>query len=386
MFWPNPSSTTASPSLVVHWLNQPGRSLAQLEAEYFITAKRHKLYTNLVQLKYSQIESDFNNPMVRECRGIILDENHDWEVVAWPFSKFGNYGESYVPAIDWASARIQEKLDGSLMILYHYNYAWQVATSGTPDASGEVNGMGWTFKDLFWDVWKSKGYQNPSVYEENLTFMFELMTPFNKIVVHHARPDLKLIGIRNRVTGMEVNVSSHVRWDRVREFDHTDSIETLKKTFDIIDPTKQEGYVVVDKYNQRVKVKHPGYVRLHHLRDSLTPRGIMKVIQAGEDAEVVASFPEWTDVFADLKAAFEGLAMELEQAWLQAKLLVPRKNFAEQAKKTRVPAILFLLLDGRIQTAKEGLMKFMQVDALMNLLDAEKLVARDLPAIVEEVS
>ncbi|MCL2855173.1 MAG: hypothetical protein FWE21_06095 [Defluviitaleaceae bacterium] len=37
--------------------------------------------------------SDLNIPMVRECLGIILDENDGYRPVCVPFFKFGNYGE-----------------------------------------------------------------------------------------------------------------------------------------------------------------------------------------------------------------------------------------------------------------------------------------------------
>lgn len=64
-----------------------------------------------VLLKYNQIQSDFNLPIVRECRGVILYKR-TLEVVCRPFDKFGNYGEGYCPEIDWSTARVQEKIDG----------------------------------------------------------------------------------------------------------------------------------------------------------------------------------------------------------------------------------------------------------------------------------
>ena len=64
-----------------------------------------------VILKYDQIHSDFNIPLVRECRGIIITKDTH-EVVCHPFDKFGNYGEGYCPEIDWATARVQQKIDG----------------------------------------------------------------------------------------------------------------------------------------------------------------------------------------------------------------------------------------------------------------------------------
>jgi hypothetical protein len=67
-----------------------------------------------VILKYNQIESDFSEPVVRESRGIILDEENDYEVVCKAFDKFFNYGEELAANIDWKTAKIQEKVDGCL--------------------------------------------------------------------------------------------------------------------------------------------------------------------------------------------------------------------------------------------------------------------------------
>ena len=53
-----------------------------------------------VIFNYDQIRSDFNNPLVREARGIIFRKGK-WDYpVCWAFNKFGNYGESYAyPAV-----------------------------------------------------------------------------------------------------------------------------------------------------------------------------------------------------------------------------------------------------------------------------------------------
>ena len=66
---------------VQKYLRTPGKTLETLEAEYSIKAKRHGKYPNLVLLKYNQIDSPFSEPLVRECRGLILDESNDWSVV-----------------------------------------------------------------------------------------------------------------------------------------------------------------------------------------------------------------------------------------------------------------------------------------------------------------
>ena len=98
---------------------------------YYIKTKRSGQF---VLLKYDQIRSDFNIPIVRECRGIILDESDGYKPVCVPFYKFGNIGESYVPDIDWGSAQVQEKLDGSLIKLWHHKGTWHVSSNGEIDA------------------------------------------------------------------------------------------------------------------------------------------------------------------------------------------------------------------------------------------------------------
>ena len=63
-------------------------------------------YEGLVLLKYNQFDSDFSLPIVRECRGIIIDIEDNFNPVCHPFNKFFNYGEKYADSIDWKSARV----------------------------------------------------------------------------------------------------------------------------------------------------------------------------------------------------------------------------------------------------------------------------------------
>ena len=103
----------------------------ELQAEpYCIKITRDGPY---IMFKYNQIESDFSNPLVRECRGIILKEG-TFEVVCHAFDKFGNYGESYAPEIDWETAVVQEKCDGSLIKIWYDDDDWHISTNGTIDA------------------------------------------------------------------------------------------------------------------------------------------------------------------------------------------------------------------------------------------------------------
>src|SRR4051812_39544178 len=79
-----------------------GGTPEELHAKYAIKCKKHGKYPNLLLFKYDQLESPFAEPLVRECRGIILDSEDNWRIVCRPFSKFFNAQESLAAPIDWS--------------------------------------------------------------------------------------------------------------------------------------------------------------------------------------------------------------------------------------------------------------------------------------------
>ena len=97
-----------------------------LEEQYNIKVKQHGKYPNLFQFKYSQVASQMGEKIVQQCRGIILDADNDWAVVCHTYNKFFNSAEINAAPIDWKSAKVYEKLDGSLMQLYHYDNQYTV--------------------------------------------------------------------------------------------------------------------------------------------------------------------------------------------------------------------------------------------------------------------
>src|SRR5271154_4502894 len=91
-----------------------GGTLDVLVEKFVLDIRRHPEYPNLVLLKYSQIDSPFSEEIVRECRGIILDQKNNWNVVCFSMLKFFNHGEGHAAPIDWSTAKVREKIDGSL--------------------------------------------------------------------------------------------------------------------------------------------------------------------------------------------------------------------------------------------------------------------------------
>ncbi len=149
--------------------SNPDTWLAQLVDTYKIIAN---VDGDLVSLKYNQIESPMDHPVVAQCRGMVV-HIPSREIVAHPYDKFWNHGDLLAPEIDWSTARVQEKLDGSLMILYwdRWLHDWAVASSGTPRAGGSFGNTDITFRNAFWRTFHDLGMKKPDVGARAITFM-----------------------------------------------------------------------------------------------------------------------------------------------------------------------------------------------------------------------
>lgn len=349
--------------------NDHPKAFADLKAKYGIDAKRSERHPSLVLFKYDQIDSPMGERIVQECRGLILDSENDWNIVAFPFTKFFNYGEGHAAPIDWNAARVTEKLDGSLMTLYHYRGEWNVASSGNPDAAGQVNDFGFSFADLFWKTWDEMGL-HLDLLEEECTYMFELTSPYNRVVVPHKESKLTLIGVRHLPTLKEDRLGYYAPFFPVVQSFPMSSWDAIVSSFDKIDGTHFEGYVVVDDETfNRVKVKHPQYVALHHLKDSIgtSKKRLVEIIRANESTEFLTYFPEFKEDFDALKAKYHTFIDGLDEQYeiiRGDKPKVNRKDFAAEATKTRLPSYMFARLDGKVENVKQ-FVKDMQIDSLM---------------------
>ncbi|MEG3940347.1 T4 RnlA family RNA ligase [Microcoleus sp. S36b_A3] len=335
------------------YLRQHG--LETLCETYHIKVTRHRQYPDLVCLKYSQIESPLGEKIVQQCRGIILDSSQDWEIVSYPYDKFFNYGEGHAAAIDWSSAKVYEKLDGSLIVMYFYQEEWRVQSSGTPDAAGEVNGFGFSFAELFWKVWKELGYELPEARGE--CFIFELMTPYNRIVVQQKYNDIVLHGVRNTETLRETDPlfwANRYAWKVVKSYPLTSWKEVIEAS-QHLDPMDSEGYIICDANFNRVKVKSPQYVAISHLREGFSTRRMIEIVLMNEGEEFLAYFPEWIDLYQKVKSKYELLVQEIEEVYRQQEQIEVQKDFAFAVKHLPYSGILFSLRNRRVTGVKEAL-------------------------------
>eukprot|EP01059_Diplonema_ambulator_P019290 TRINITY_DN3230_c0_g1_i1.p1 TRINITY_DN3230_c0_g1~~TRINITY_DN3230_c0_g1_i1.p1 ORF type:complete len:532 (+),score=128.81 TRINITY_DN3230_c0_g1_i1:56-1597(+) len=280
--------------------------------KYKLKAKRHKDHPNLVCLHYTQNKSKMKHTVVQECRGIVLDEEDGWRAVCFPYEKFFNYKEKEAAKVQWGSScKIFPKLDGSIATLYWYKDEWHVASSTLPDGSGPLI-PGLSFSDVFWDVWKAVGYQYPDP-QSGMCFMFEMLDPRHKIICDIARQDLVLHGVRRLACFTEIDhepVAQSYGWRYTEPITHLETLEHCVDAAALMNPKKEEGYVVRDHAFRRVKVKSPAYVNLSYMSSDGKATGprLLDVSIRGESAEFGSYFPHYAGLLSQLDSSLEQLS------------------------------------------------------------------------------
>jgi len=355
---------------------------ARLAADYAIDVSQ---VGSLLSLKYS-FDSPMEVPVVRECRGAVVHESG--KIVALPYAKFWNHGEAMAATIDWESARVLEKLDGSLAILYHYDGRWRWASSGNPTASGRYGKLDKTFGDVFQHVFETTWMATPGGWRQSVCFLFELIAPDNRIVCRYDRAALVLHGARDRDTGKEIGwkvldyVATLHNWPIVPTHRLSTLDEVLKHAA-LMDPSAREGFVVVDHAGNRIKVKSPRYVALHHLKGESSPRRVIELWKAGELGELLTHFPELAAYVDPVVANLETIARSAYEDYMrhQPALLLSRKDFAAAVKDAPWSSVTFLMLkedSPTLETARR-LTRSLLTGAL------EKILERCLTASLEKL-
>ena len=356
---------------VQKFLRTTKNGIEELKNRFAIDAKRHSEYPNLVLFKYSQIASNFADPIVQECRGIVLDESDNWRVVCWSFSKFFNSNEPLAAKIDWSTAEVQEKKDGSLCQLYYYGNKWNVATSGTPDASGQVNDFGKSFKELFWETWNKYG-TDTDYLNSDFCYAFELTGPFNRVVVDNKENELTVIGCRDLRNLQEFHLDySPIQAIGIPRRFPLASVEDCIKAAEALNPMNQEGFVVVDANFNRIKIKSPAYVILHHAKDSLSKKRMCEIVRKGEFEEfktAIESLPELKRVFEEVEQKHRYAIWSAETVFNMIKGVKNQKDFAVEANKTKYASVLFQMRKNNLSAAQALASPKMSIEHYMSLI------------------
>gem|GEM_PF-2095706 len=381
---PDPGAPLTSSLAAARYLHEHG--LDALTRDHGIEARRHPEFPSLIHLSYTH-EAPRGSPVAAECRGLILDAADGLRPVAYPYGRFFNVGEPQAAPIDWPTARVFEKLDGSLATLYWYQGLWHVASRKNPDGGGR---MCWysqeepiTFAELFWGLWRGLGYRLPPAPgpgSPRRCYLFELVTNRHQIVVRHDAEALVLHGARDLDTLEELDpiaLAADHGWQAPRVVEGPRSFDEVQALADALNPLRAEGFVVCDGAFRRVKVKSPGYVRLSMAIHgggrarglALSTRRMLDLIRSGATGEFLAYFPEQAPQFRRTEASWGALLRHAHDAYAALAPLATA-DFGREVNRLRqvdrsLPRLFFSMRRGLTAAAA---LRSMQIENVERLL------------------
>jgi hypothetical protein len=374
-------------------LNHSFKQLAENHGVYVSFSKSGHKWS----LNYDQLEAKENDPLAQECRGLILScddgnslvptiepdgkKNYndtipgDTIVLACPFFRFFNFGMGAAAEIDFTDPEtvIQTKYDGSLVIVYFDPFmdVWCAATRSSPDADIIMDNAIHTFRSLFETVCEHALHMSfsnlTSVLDKNVTYCFELMTTYNRIVVSYERDSIVLLGARNNssleefiVSNFPVQLAHEFKFNNVNEI--IDYINTK-------DPSEMEGVIVRDKHFNRVKIKSSAYVLAHKMKDriSSSPRNCLEAILSEKDDDIIPLLPE--EVVVNLLKMKESVKIIIKDYDMYYQVLLncantvnkgDKKTFAllvTSNQKILWSAPLFQIFGGKASSMKDFIQK-----------------------------
>ena len=321
-----------------------------------------------VLFKYNQIASDFSQEICKEARGLILDTQDNYRVVRYAFKKFFNIDEGFAAHIDWNTAVATEKIDGSIMSVWYARGKWHLSTNGTINAfKAELAGVGpyKTFGELFESVLPLSTFAN---YNKHRCWTFELVSPYNKVVIDYPETKVYLLSVRDMDSLEELGLDAvemladanglavPERYDLNNEADYRKVVEQM--------PEGHEGIVVRDADGERVKIKTLLYFEMHKAKNNgvITLERIVDLIRANDHHEFLSYFPEYQSMFDDVKHQIDradGVEDKIRQDVALWKNEHPfeegdrtaRKWFAQDYGKNKYAPLYFAEYDGRLANA-----------------------------------
>lgn len=349
-----------------------------LEEEHGVFARPNATFDKF-SLNYDQIMAKSGNPVSDQCRGLIIrprsdspfwtfarSHDVDWkdivvgecEILAWPMNRFYNYGDHAMANIDWndPNLKVWEKVDGTCIIVYwdSLHGKWHCATRSVSEADIPIRGddlaIGdMTFAQLFLKAlkatreeisgksvdWECDGPDKVIHLSKENTYVFELVSRHNQIVVDYPEPRVYLLAVRHLPTGEEVHPDAvriqHVRRPRTWPLNDAAAIGAFVNT---MSPSELEGVVVCDSKFNRGKIKSMAYVLAHKSKDTVTasPRNALEAIILEKIDDVIPLVPKDVgEKMLKMQAAYAAYCKSIDAkvAEFKADAAGVRKRYAE---------------------------------------------------------
>lgn len=393
-------------------------SLQQLELEHGVN-HRFSADKTKFSLNYDQLAAKSNDPIANQCRGLILRPRvtehlttsvvapnevvGPTEVVARPMDRFFNAGDPAAAAIDWSTARIQCKLDGTCCILY-YDFAkaeWCVATRSVPEADVSFGDIVSPLKEnTFYNLFRYSVCETiraqyrefysdtswdefTSMLDRNVTYVYELTSPVNRIVVKYDNYRVTLLAARETANGKYLPLEEgYGPGLQVVEEWPLKTLADIEAFLRDSDPAKIEGAVVIDASHNRIKVKSAQWILASRAKDmvSMSKRNALTCIIDGSSDDVIPLLSEELQEYMHkLQSSLVGFCKQIDEKFTSFKATANgnRKEFALMVQASGLwQTPFFNLLGGKWATT---------IEWLRHLSVEKKLTDSTLDVILEAV-
>lgn len=224
----------------------------------FIVVVKPEGYT---YIDYVYIDNDsFDDPIRLECRGLIFD-NETGTILRRPLEKFFNYGEKGTyDTLDWTEDHfVMDKRDGSMIAPFVLNGELFLGTrAGITEHSQKAESL---------VDWPTRNEMLVACHN-GWTPIFEWTAPDNRIVLPYEKSELRLLAVRNMITGDYVEKENLEHWSKVFNIPLVDFVEGKLDKDSIFSyretATNTEGYVVFfPKSGLHIKIKTDDYTKMH---------------------------------------------------------------------------------------------------------------------------
>lgn len=302
----------------------------------YISKRKHPTH-DLYILNYTpktQYEG-FWNELTMQCRGLIIDSNYN--IKSRCFNKFFNLeevrNEVYSRLEAGLGFSLNEKIDGSLGILYWINNEPFIATRGSFESKQSLVAN------------KILKKYNTDKLKPEVTYLFEIVYPENKICVDYGKEQkLVLLATIETFSGQEIQIETP--FEKASCFDLGSDFLEIKK----LNLPNKEGFVVRFEDGYRFKIKFEDYVKMHSLLFSLSSKTIWNNLRSNTPINI-ENLPDETynwvkKVKKDIEESFRTIEQDSIKVFKSIQHL-DRKEFAQVAKQYKNSSVLFKMLDNK---------------------------------------
>lgn len=306
-------------------------------ADGLISKRKHPIHPIYILNYTAAAQFDWAwNDVTLNCRGLVIDENYN--IIARSFPKFFSYEQlnGTLPTGDFV---VEEKLDGSMLLVFKYKDEVITATRGSFESEQAIKAK--EFLPELFDLY----------FIPDTTYIFEVIYKENRIVVDYDFEGLVLLAeYDTKLDLWDDDLDSDVetfgfRRPKVYSFNSLDDILKCNES-------NIEGFVLRYSNGQRVKIKTEDYKRLHRLVTGVSEKTVWEALRDNKFSELIDNVPDefynWVEeVKKDLESTYFGIEYQCKRDFDRIKHYETRKDFAIPAMRSRYSQVLFQMLDNK---------------------------------------